>query len=497
MASASEPTDGAQMADDLTVGLWRLAVLPDWLKAALQADEVASELRHSVPEFASGELTLRGCKVRRLVLNGSSRRWVGDYTITVVEPRSGQHRVVVLRGTLTAPRMAQPGRVEPQATSSAFGSPGWRWELPALGLVLETQPPDTALPALPQLTDPEQARALLEQSIGAGMPAYRDLQIQRCTPEVLSYKPGSRCTIRYHLEYSPDLTAGRNWPGTVIAKTYRKDSKARNAYEGMLALWHSPLAAGDVVTIAEPLAYVSELKLLVQRSIPEERTLEDLLRSALRAGTPEALDELYTCVRQAAAGLVALHHSGACHGETIVLEDQWEEIRELVERLAVPVPELAGVVAPLLARLEAFAAAHPAGPPVPTHGTFGPEQVLIHRGTIGFIDFDDFCMAEPALDVGRFCAAIKDTGMSLGDERFFAHREARLARLAQLDAICEVFIAHYAAGAPIARERVALWQARDLLRDSLHYWIKAKPAEPDTPMLTLEQLLRSMGLHGN
>jgi hypothetical protein len=279
----------------------------------------------------------------------------------------------------------------------------------------------------------------------------------------------------------------------VIAKTYRKDSKARNAYDGMLALWNSALASGDVVAIAEPLAYVSELKLMVQSPIAEELTLEDLLKSALRTGDPERMEELYIYVRKAAAGLAALHRSGAQHGEPAALEDRFPEIRQLIDRLVVAEPALGDAATPLLARLEAFAAVHPAGALVPTHGTFNPEQVLIHHGRIGFIDFDDFCMAEPALDVGLFCSAIRDTGMGALDDD--AGREARLARLAQLDAICEVFIDEYAAHAPIARERVALWQALDFLRNCLHYWIKAKPSEPDTPMLVLEQLLRGMGLY--
>jgi len=79
------------------------------------------------------------------------------------------------------------------------------------------------------LGDPEQSRELLERSIRAAAPSYDDLRIKPCTPHVLSYKPGTRGTIRYDLEYPSDL-AGRGWPEIVIGKTYR-GNKGQIAYE--------------------------------------------------------------------------------------------------------------------------------------------------------------------------------------------------------------------------------------------------------------------------
>jgi hypothetical protein len=489
MSPSTEPLAAFQEAE-IAAGLRRLATLPDWLRAALDAEQVATAMRRNIPELASGALKLRGCKIKRLTLKDDDGRWAGTYNLTVEELETAEKRTIALHGTLTAPRLRGTSSGADSPTVP-FGTEGWRCILPELGLELEPEPHDQALAALPQLTDPEQARALLEQSIRQRSPAYADMRIARCTPEVLSYKPGSRCVIRYRLEYPLEL-AERGWPDTVIAKTYRKDSKAKNAFDGMLALWNSPLASGEVVTLAEPLAHVSDLKLMIQAPIAEELTLEDLLKSALREDTPERQEELYAYTRQAAAGLAALHLSGLYAGEMNAMKERFPDIRDLLGRLAAPAPELDQSVTPLLQRLEAYAAAHPTGAPVPTHGAFHPEQVLISNGQIGFIDFDDFGMAEPALDVGMFCSAIRDTGMTISDD---GDRETRLARLAQLDTICDVFVAEYERHAPIERERVLLWQALDFLRNCLHYWTKAKPAEPDTPMLVLEHLLHDMGLY--
>jgi aminoglycoside phosphotransferase (APT) family kinase protein len=190
-----------------------------------------------------------------------------------------------------------------------------------------------------------------------------------------------------------------------------------------------------------------------------------------------------------AAGLAAFHQSGVQHGATLGLDARYDEIEILIERLLVPVPELEGAAEPLLARLRALAASSPADPPVPSHGTFNPEQVLIDGERIGFIDFDDFCLAEPALDVGLFRAAIKDIGMNAIES---SDRAERQARLELLDRLGEVFLSEYERHAPISRERVALWEVWSYFRDVLHVWVKVKPAEPDNAMMMLRHQLLMM-----
>ncbi|HLO30030.1 MAG TPA: phosphotransferase, partial [Anaerolineales bacterium] len=208
--------------------------------------------------------------------------------------------------------------------------------------------------------------------------------------------------------------------------------------------------------------------------------------------SPESLDELYYFVRKAAGGLAALHSSKAHYGEVVTWADRVPDVRKIVDRLVVPIPELASAVMPLLDRLEALDAAQPAGAPVPAHGTFKPEQVLIHGRQIGLIDFDEFCMAEPALDIAVFLAAIKDVGLTSDDTLQSA--PLRQERLALLASIGEAFLEEYARRAPLSRERVALWEALEYINDVLDCWIKVKPAEVTPTMLILKHHLRRMEL---
>ena len=250
--------------------------------------------------------------------------------------------------------------------------------------------------------------------------------------------------------------AGHHWPATVIAKTYRKASKGRNAYEGMLALWQSALAGNPAVTLAEPLAYLPAPKVMVQAAIGGDQSLEDALKAALKADTTAAYDDLNRAMQKCAIGLAAFHQSGVRHGELEQLDQRYAELHDRSARLYAMVPALQGAADRLLERLEALAAQTPADAPVPTHGTFNPEQVLIDGDRIGFIDFDEFCMAEPALDVGLFRAAIKDIGMNALDARQSQDRALRQTRLDRLDAICDLFLDEYERHAPISRQRVAL-----------------------------------------
>jgi hypothetical protein len=470
-------------------GLRRLAVLPEWLQAALDGEQVRQALARHVPEFVAGTLRLNGCKIRRLLLKDEGGYWIGTYQLTVEGLPGEQRQQVAVRGTLAGPAASWPIGGVAAGEPQAFGSPGWLCDLPELRLRCELEQPETALAALETLMDPQAARAALEQHIRAGDPKYSELRLQACTPHILSYKPGSRCTLRYELVYPPEL-AGLGWPTTVIVKAYR-NRKGERAYKGMQALWRTALVSGDVVAMAEPLAWIPDLRVLVQGPLPEQTSLEELLRATLRTGASAA--ELEHYLRKTAAGLAALHQCGAQAETVSTWEERFADVPELDARLAAAVPGLGSVAATLIERLYARAAAQPAGAVVPTHGTFSPEQVLIDAGKIGFIDFDDFCMAEPAMDVGRFCASITDSGMQVADEQALdpAQRQEMLARL---DTLKQDFVSAYAALAPISRERVALWEARDYLRDALHGWVKAKPAGPQNALLMAERHLGGMGV---
>ena len=183
--------------------------------------------------------------------------------------------------------------------------------------------------------------------------------------------------------------------------------------------------------------------------------------------------------------LAALHQSGAVYGRTATLDEEVAEIREVVGRLSLSVPALEEGARPLLRRIEELSATHPAEPSVPAHHDFRPAQVLLHAGQLGFIDFDGASMAEPALDLGRFRAKLRDIGISvLAASGQPLSGPALSDNLRLLDGLCDDFLQSYCDRAQVSRERVLLWETCDLLTAMLHAWTKVRLARI-TPRLTV------------
>ena len=319
-------------------------------------------------------------------------------------------------------------------------------------------------------------------------------------------KPGSRCTILYQLEYAGETAdqapAEGDPPHVVVAKTYHGD-KGQNAYAGMRALWESPLGRSSTVRIAEPLAWLPALNVLVQGPIREELTLKELLYRELQAcqqaapgSGPEISAELALYIGKTAAGLAELHQCGVGYGEEVTWEDELTKIYKQRAKLGGPLPQLATAAEALLNHLREIAAAQPPDAAAPAHRSFRPAQVLLAGGEIGFIDFDGFCQAEPALDIALFMATVKNLGINKAgvgsededeDEPLPRDDAGRLKGLRFAEAICDLFLAEYEKHAPVSRTRILLWEALDLLSLVFGSWMKLKLARLDNCLLLLER----------
>jgi hypothetical protein len=435
-------------------GLERFGAMPEWLSRLDDDVRVQAVLHEAIPGAKRAKLS--GVRLK-------PGAWTARCTVVLDGEEEPEH----LNATLVPPGTAA-GAATKASPSTGSGGGARRW-VEDLRLELVPAEPEAKLPALGMLTDPEESRAFLEEAIRTGTSAYREMRILAASPEVMRYSPGSRCTVLYRLTL-PEESRAENWPAVVVAKTYHRSDKGRIAWDGMRALWESPLANSENVTIAEPLAWLPEHKILVQGPIPEDRTLKKLLLDALGQGK-DAGEELKKFLAKAAGGLVELHHSGATSAQSATWEDELDEVREVMGRLTSAVPALGGAADPFLEDIERLATETPTDAPVAGHRSFRPAQVLLHGDDVGFIDFDGFCVAEPALDVALFRATARDLAMSV-----LPPDSPVEARLARVDDLCEHFLATYENLAPISRLRVALWESLDLFTNVLHSWTKAKPA---------------------
>ena len=489
MAETNQPISKEQDALILD-GLQTFRELPDWMMAARDPDRLCAAFSESIPEFRSGQLILHECDSSNVRHKGEN--WKGFYELKVSKSGESSVSEIHLDGVLSAPGVNSD---RPLLVENALGSEDWHAYIPALNLELWTKKPEAVLSSLDMLIDPEQSREYLVSRIRASSPAYQDLQIQTTHPKIVRYKPGSRCTIVYNLDYPPNTEDHRRWPELVVAKTYRKE-KGQSAYESMRAFWDTALSSSKLVKIAEPLAYDAEMKVMIQGPIRQEKTLKEMTVSAVKAGTVEAYDELTEAMRKTARGLAELHNSGTKLTTHYGWADDEEQTRESIQELSESVPQLAAAGIPLLERLNTLEASSKPDQLVPSHGTFRPAQVLMYRGEIGFIDFDSSCMAEPAKDLGLFLCAFLRAGMATVkfDDIEVASEPiddaTRLARFERLIEVSERFLEEYERHTgPVNRQRVALFEALELFILILHAWTKIKVRELNDIMFVLENFL--------
>jgi len=453
-----------------------LSRIPDWLTAPADGKHVAAALRAGVPELASGELALVSCDPK-LRMKTDRVGWSAAYELELA--RNGDTDDVRVVGSFVRPDPEQAGA---PSSRGRFPSLEWRGRFPGEGLELATEEADTALPALGALTEPVHARALLEDAIRAG--SRPDIAIRSVTVDVRRYKPGSRCTILYHL----DLEPGTDGPTSVVAKTYR-GNKGGNAFAGMQALWEAGIVERGAVALAEPLAYLADERVLVQACVPEDTTLKTLARDAMADGSPGAVEALRRAVVKTALGLAHLHGSGVVSGEAVTWADERDDVAELLDRLRPALPEVAAAAGRIVDGLGPVERTVEAEALAPSHRSFRPAQVLLAGDDIAFIDFDGLCMAEPALDVALFRSALRDAGTRGYAERGASGIGDLGATLEVLDGLCDDFLDAYGDAASVSPARIALWETLDVLTSVLHCWTKVKAERLPVRIALLERQL--------
>jgi aminoglycoside phosphotransferase (APT) family kinase protein len=218
-------------------------------------------------------------------------------------------------------------------------------------------------------------------------------------------------------------------------------------------LWHSPARRSGRLRLAEPLAFRPEAGLLLQAPVPG------------RPAAPDRNDERFLdLVHAAASSLAALHGTGVSMGREVPLENVLAAFHASVPDLSFTSPELFVTARRLLDHLEARARRGTAGELVPSHGDFKWDQFLVSRGRYTLIDFESFCQAEPALDLGSFGAYLPPS--TADDWRDSA--AAELERAAFLKTYEEM------SGRRIDLDRLSLYEATALARRAIaHMWTQS------------------------
>jgi hypothetical protein len=225
--------------------------------------------------------------------------------------------------------------------------------------------------------------------------------------EPVRYKPGNRCVLRYRLRFGRPGTDGATRTCTLVAKLYGEQSEAEDA-DGLLVRLREQ--AGLAWT-ARPLGVVPGLPLALTEDLGSRRDRVPA-HSGLHVVHPGS-EEAFDVVRRAARALAELHTSGL---DTAGLSrrtgaDEAGKAAKRAGLLEQYVPQLASQVRPITDALCAALAALPTDTLRPGHGSYKSSQLMVRAGDVFLVDFDQFCLADPALDVGYFLAYLRPAGL--------------------------------------------------------------------------------------
>lgn len=352
---------------------------------------------------------------------------VVDYDVTTPD---GEHRAVLMVAAdrNLAKRAARASTAALAATAAARSPARQPVGFDAeLGALVQWLPVDLWLPTLAE--DP----TALAASLG--------IDTRRAGPaELLAYKPRRRAVLRVD--------------GHVL-KLYADESDFRAATTALLYGRSLP------VDTAAPAGH-DLTRLVTAQRVVAGSAVEDPLAAAPAVG----------------AMLRALH-AGRLPGNARGL-DPITGAAATASTVAALLPELAPRLERLLARIDA--AAPPAGG-VLCHGDFHSRQILhTPRGGLALLDFDEWGVGAPALDLGTYAAHALD--------RTTASGESIAARVGEIDAVLDALAAGYDARPDDLRWHTAV----AVLRRSVFAFrtrpTPSWPAQVEAMVATAEEVLR-------
>jgi hypothetical protein len=313
-----------------------------------------------------------------------------------------------------------------------------------IGLSVQAFPADNSLPALAASCDTTPHSALFEALQSAARIQLGDetWQLVSAWAVPVRYKPANRCVIRYHLALEHGKEDGATLRNLVLfGKVYSDPEQARSVQalqqrlydeqagrikvakdtqssEGSFVIAHgasSPL-------LPRPLGMIESLGLTFNAAVQPSNQHEQLLMGTralqprMEKGKGGEITNLVIPSEELWLTAIAL---ARLHTSTVRPDEQAprtgaKEAKRARERASLiaghnpaQADEVLRLAEQLATRLETLQ------PDLyrPAHGGFKASQLLFHSHKVFVVDFDGFCLADSALDVGYFLAYLRPSGL--------------------------------------------------------------------------------------
>lgn len=322
--------------------------------------------------------------------------------------------------------------------------------IPELQLGLLFLPLDPSLPGMAEITGPRGGR-LLEPFL---VECREGAKIDRLECELRHHKPFNRAVLRVRAKLAGRRGADER---VVYAKAFENERGA-DYHAELVSLW-AVAQRSEFLRVPEPLGYDPEQRLLLMSEAIGERHLSDWVGCIKKGQPPPAgldPDRIDRCLFVAAHALRELQASGL-RPQVRTFRDQLAYVAKDCPRMLAHVDDghaaLRKRVEALVSRLESLA---PDDEPLaPSHGEFRHQQLVGDERTLTLIDWDGFCLANPAADASRMLARLhKD---------WLTHPGTPL-----LERMLATFRREFLAAVPGAADDLPLYEGLDLTKQVLY-----------------------------
>ena len=300
-------------------------------------------------------------------------------------------------------------------------------QVPDLGISVQAFPADSDLPDLAVCCNTDPSTLLFGTLQTAIRTLYLDQQwdLVTATAEPVRYKPANRCVIRYHLELKhPSSEAIQH--EIIFGKVYANHEQAHTVQQYQHLLYTEQEREGHLPLLPRPLGSIDSLGLTFNEAVRpgkiDSPTSDDrwqTLRTGTRALQPSIVQDPHGRVTQViipteeltlAGNALARIHTSTLPLDKSMIRSGKKEAKRSQERAALIAgknPLYAKEVQRLVQLLSSQLEVLEPDAYRPAHGGFKASQLLFHSSNVFVVDFDGFCLADSALDVGYFLAYLR------------------------------------------------------------------------------------------
>ncbi len=255
-------------------------------------------------------------------------------------------------------------------------------------------------PALPQLKSAPEPEIMQRHFVHCLKRFNKDSsRIDLQEIRMLRYQPGRCCLIEYTLKidrpgFSPETLV-------LLGKT-KSGHSAQESFQILDQLWYAGFSADDKsgFSVPEPMGFVSELELWFQVKV---RGLEATKLLSLPQGKE--------IVEYAAEAAYKLHHTKVELERIHLLSDELGFIFEKLPQVGAMQAEWSKRIDRILDALIRLVRKMPEPKLCGIHRNYCSDQVIVDGDHLTLIDFDLYCLGDPALDIGNFIGHITEQSL--------------------------------------------------------------------------------------